>query len=44
MREVAACVDRYQTYLHQLDEETRARLLYFSREVIIALQLTAERG
>ena len=37
-------VARYQTYLHQMDEEARRRLLRFSREVISALRVSSGSG
>ncbi len=41
MSRLADCVGRYQTYLDQLDEEARLRLLRFSREMIDALRASA---
>jgi hypothetical protein len=38
---LADCVGRYQTYLYQLDEEARLRLLRFSREIMDALRASA---
>jgi DNA-binding MarR family transcriptional regulator len=41
---LAECVERYQTYLRQMDEEARVRLLRFSREMIDALHMSAGSG
>jgi len=41
---LAECVERYQTYLHQMDEEAHARLLRFSREMMDALQMSSGSG
>ena len=38
---LAECVGRYQTYLHQLDDEARLRLLHFSREMMEALRVSS---
>jgi len=41
---LAECIERYQTYLRQMDEEARVRLLRFSREMMDALQLSSGNG
>ncbi|MBM4429460.1 MAG: helix-turn-helix domain-containing protein [Chloroflexi bacterium] len=38
---LAECVERYQAYLLQMDEEGRTRLLRFSREMMEALRISS---
>jgi DNA-binding MarR family transcriptional regulator len=44
LSQLAECVERYQTYLHQMDGEARARLLRLTREMITALQISSGSG
>ncbi len=44
MVRLARCVSRYQTYLQQMDEETRQRLMRFSGELLDALQVSSDQA
>ncbi len=41
MSRMAECAEKYQTYLHQMDEEALRRLVRFSRDLMDALQLSS---
>jgi hypothetical protein len=41
LAKLAGCVERYQAYLLQMDEEGRSRLLRFSREMMEALRASS---
>ncbi len=44
MSRLAECAERYQAYLHQMDEEALRGLVRFSRDLVDALQLSSRSG